>query len=212
MKQLIEGMNAKQIGQTKLASSYKPGAVDASGVKVDSWNVTMQMDPNDPNAMQMQQGTMMLFGMSGGPNGLVGTTDKAVVLTMSQNAPLMTQLLESAKSGKGLTADQATSDVAATLPPDRVVEMYLGTKSIIDTVVPFMAMMGAAAPIQSPPSLPPVGMAITGSGGGMGFTMHVPMPVVKTVAEIVGKMQEGGEQAEPMEEAPAEEGGKPPRF
>lgn len=99
------------------------------------------------------------------------------------------------------------------LPANRNFEMWIGSKSLIDTLGGFAAMMGGPA-VSAPADLPPVAMAATGDAGGAQLRIVVPTKVITTVQEIGKKVQSemgGGDpmddQGEPKEEK--KDGGKP---
>ena len=141
--------------------------------------------------------------------GMVANTGNGVVMTMSQNTPLFTKAVEAAKSGKGLSEDEGIKGVQAHLPANRVFEMYLGTKSIMDTINSAMAMFGGGAEIKVPAKISPVGMAASMEAGGVDIRLFVPIDVIKSVAEAVEAAKAGGEEPD---EAPAKSDTKPPRF
>lgn len=213
MKKTMEEMNGKTISGTTIQSKYEPAAVDVAGTKVDRWSMLMQVDPNSPTGMQMQQAMMMMYGMGGGPAGFMSAVDNGVILTFSNNTPLMTMALDTAKKKNGVSEDAGLRSVAAKLPADRHVEMYLGTKSIIETVNGFLAMMGGGATYTPPADLPPVGMGAAMDNGGIQFRTFVPAAVFKAAGEMVKAMEaanKGGEEGEAP--APADNNGKPSRF
>lgn len=214
MKAGIEGVNGQQVGQAKAKTSYKAGAVDvAGGKKVDSWEMDIPLDPDDPNAMMMQQAQMMLYGTTG-PAGLIGTTDTGVVMTMGKNSLLMGSALESAKTGKGFAGQEVVTPVESKLPGNRVFELYVGVKGIIDMVGPFVAMQTGGAPPKAPDRLAPVALAGSMSGGAVGMHFVVPREVLQTVADLLGQFQADVEDGadEPDADAPAEDKKRSPRF
>lgn len=213
MKKSFEEMNGKTFSGTTIQSKYEAGAVDVGGVKVDRWSMLMQVDPNSPTGMQMQQAMMMLYGMGGGPAGFMSTVDNGVVMTFANNTPLMTMALDTAKKKNGVSEDAGLKSVGAKLPADRHVEMYLGTKTLIETINGIMAMMGGGATYTPPADLPPVGMGAAMDNGGIQFRTFVPTAVFKAAGEMVKVMQaaQKGEMGEEGE-APADDSGKPSRF
>lgn len=61
--------------------------------------------------------------------------------------------------------------------------MWIGSKSLIDTLGGFAAMMGGPA-VSAPADPPPVAMAATGDAGGAQLRIVVPTKVITTVQEI----------------------------
>ncbi|MCC6678214.1 MAG: hypothetical protein IT436_13820 [Phycisphaerales bacterium] len=205
MKEMTEGMNSQKVEGMTITSTYKPAALEVSGVKVDEWGMTMQVDPNSEQAMQMQQMQMMMWGMGGGPSGYVAAVDGGVVMTMSKNQVMLGSAIDAAK-GKAGEVDPLLKDVSGNLPADRTFEAYIGTKSVLDTIAGFMAMMGGGGNFQVPAQVAPVGMGGTTDSGGLQVRTYVPASVIKAGVDMSKSF--GGA---PEEEAP-EEDGKPPRF
>lgn len=206
MKQMTESMNEQKIEGMTITSTYKPAALEVSGVKVDEWGMQMQVDPNSEQAMQMQQMQMMMWGMGGGPSGYIAAVDGGIVQTMSKNQVMLGQAIDAAK-GKSAEPDKLLKQVADELPENRTFEAYIGTKSVLDTVMGFLAMMGGGGNYQVPAELAPIGMGGTTDGGGLQFRTYVPAGVIKAGTD----MSKSFGAAEMEEEAP-EEDGKPPRF
>ncbi len=205
-------MNGTKVDGMQYTTEYKAGAVDVSGVKADSWSMAMTpSDPNDPMAMQVQMMMGFITGPAGKFQGLSAPTDKGVVMTYSQYAPFMDEALKAAKNGDGL--GKSLAEASKMLPANRNFEMWIGSKSLIDTLGGFAAMMGGPA-VSAPADLPPVAMAATGDAGGAQLRIVVPTKVITTVQEIGKKVQSemgGGDpmddQGEPKEEK--KDGGKP---
>lgn len=206
MKEMTESVSEQKIEGMTVTSSYTPGALEVSGVKVDEWSVQMQVDPNSEQAMQMQQAQMMMWGMGGGPSGYVAAVDGGVVMTMSKNQVLLGSAIDAAKGNAG-EADALLKEVAAQLPEARTFEGYIGTKSVLDTIAGFMAMMGGGGNFQVPAQLAPVGMGGRTDEGGVQIRTYVPASVIKAGVDM-SKSAGAGE----MEEEAPEEEGKPPRF
>lgn len=213
VKTAMEGMNGRAAGGGKIAASYKPGAVDAGGAKVDSWQFTVPMDNMDPNAMGAQQMQMMLFGMAPGPSGLIGATDKGVVMTIGSNSQLMGSAMQAAAGGKGMTGQDAFASVHSRLQDDRVFEVYVGVKGIIDMVGPFMAMQTGGAPIRTPEKLAPVAFAGTMSGGAMGIRLVMPRDVLSLLGDVTAEMRGAMDDMDDMDDdMDDEDDAGPPRF
>lgn len=203
-KDAIAGMNGKEINGVKMTTEYKPGAVEIAGTKVDTWTTTAEVNQDDPNAMQIQQAQMMLYG-NGPIGGMSAAISSGVVSTMSQNTALMTAAIEAAKSGKGLTEDALLAATMAQLPENRMAEFYIGTKGVLDSVGGILAMMGGADAPPTPKQLSPVAIAFSNEAGGMSLRVVIPsdvMVAVKDFGEAVKKAQQGGAD----EEEPAKKG------
>lgn len=192
------------------AATYTQGATTVNGTAVDGWDVKIGGgEMADPQVAQMMA---MVFGPAGGPSGYVAAANGGVVQTFSKNSVLMGAALNAAKDpGAGLGAEATVSQVAQRLPGNRLVEGYVGMKSILDMVKMFGAMFGAP-PMNVPAELPPVGFAVTGGGGASRISVFVPAPVMRTTSDIIQAFQEaaGGDFEE---DGPAPKNGTgQPRF
>ncbi|MBL8764743.1 MAG: hypothetical protein JNM07_10790 [Phycisphaerae bacterium] len=182
---------------------YKDAAVDVAGTKVDVWDLKVPADPNNPMAGQMGS---MLYGPGGQPGGYAAKTEGGVVMTMGKNSNLMASALKAAKGEENLGSNALIKQVAEKLPGNRMAELWIGSKSILDAVLPFAAMSGMNVQVDVPDNLPPVGAAIGAESGAMRMGMYVPAPVIKIFTELANSMR--GEARPPVE---GEDGGQP-RF
>ena len=210
-KQVKDGfgtMNGKTVQGIAYQTKYEVGGGKVGEKAVDAWSMKMTADKDNPQGAQIAQAQMMMFG-PGGLGGFLAPTDGGVVMTYGKNSDLMGKALEAAKSNTGLTGDAGFKAVAAQLPSDRSVEMYIGVKSIMETAIGFMGMMGAGpANFEVPADLPPIGMGGVAQGGGMRFSTFVPTQVLTTVKSLTDSMK-GQDDAEPAEPAPKEKAGQP---
>ena len=200
-----------KVGPMTTTNTYKSDAADINGVKVDTWSSVMEFDPNDPMAAQAQMMQGMIFGQ-GGLSGMNAAVEGGVVGIMSQNTPLMTNALDSAKSGKNaMGADPILKDVASNLPAGRVAEMYIGVKPLMEAIVGAAAMFGGAPEIKMPAQLSPVGMGMAANNGGVDLRIFIPSDVVKGVADVMQQFNAGME--DDMDDMDGDGGGNPaPRF
>lgn len=213
-KKSLESMNGLKAGGITYKTTYTQGAVTVENTKADQWSMQMQVDPNDPAAMQIQQMQGVIFGMGGGPSGYNAIVDNGVVVTMSQNTPLLTAAIKAAKEGKGLGEDALLKDAQKNLPEGRAFEGYIGVKSLLDTASGFLAMMGGGTAYQTPAQVAPIAMGGTASDGGLRLRTFVPASTMKTIGDFAKSLQGmGGDEGGDAPAAPEEKGkAKAPRF
>ncbi|MCC6321406.1 MAG: hypothetical protein IT438_08230 [Phycisphaerales bacterium] len=211
-KSSMNELNGKAQEGMTFEVKYADKAAKVEDVDVDSWELKITSEAGE----DMAQGMAMVFGPSGGPNGYIAKTNSGMYMTMAKSSELMGTALKVGKGGEHLGADKLITQVAGSMPGNRLAEFYIGTRSIADLVLPFAAMAGVTVPADKmPESLPPVAMTLSGEGGSAHFAMFVPTPVIKTVVDIgmaVQQQMEGGGE----EPAAAPDGGKgetgQPRF
>lgn len=198
-------------GPVTTKATYTPGGTEIAGTKVDTWSVQMEYDPNDPMSGQAQMMSSMLLG-SGGMSGMTAPVEGGVLTVYSQNTPLMTSAMETAKTGKGsLAEDKLLKDVQSALPPDRTGEMYIGVKPLMDAFVGLAAMMGGAPEIKVPAQMSPIGIGYTGADGGVNLRIFLATDTIKGIAEVVKQADAAAGEEEDMG-GDADEAGDAPRF
>lgn len=213
-------MNGKDQNGVTLETKYTENGAKVDGKDVDVWEMKFAGEGSNQEAAQAMG---MIFGPTGGPNGYIARADGGVLLTFSKNSELLTQAIGVAKGeGASLGSDTMIQQVAASLPGSRLGEFYLGTKSLMDLVLPFAAMAGVQIPGDKiPENMPPIGAALASEGGGAHFSLFVPAPVIKTFMDIGMAVQEqmggGFDDGDDMDDAPPPaDGGKgetgQPRF
>lgn len=194
MKDAMSSLNGKTVQGMTYQTTYEAGGAKVAEKPVDAWSMKFQMDQNNPAAAQIGQVQMMLFG-PGGMGGYASQIDSGVVVTYAKNSELMGKALEAAKSGGGLNSDAGMKEVQAQLPADRCFEAQIGVKSIMETAIGFMGMMGGGPTnFNVPQDLPPIGMGATGASGGLRMTMFMPAKVMQTFKALGDSMNaDGGE-------------------
>jgi len=214
----METLNGKSFGGMTYEASFKDDAAKVGETSVDVWQVKMQSDGGDG---MNSQAASMLFGPQGGPGGYLAEVDGGVMRTFAKNSVIMAAAMKSASGGENLTSDTLMKQVGGQLPSGRIIEAYIGTKNIVDMIVPMATMMGVQIDPESiPAQLPPLGFGVAGEGGSAHFALFFPAPVLKTMwvlgEGLAPQIEEmGGFGADPEmeeEEAGAEEPAGQPRF
>jgi hypothetical protein len=187
--------------------TVKNGAADVGGVMVDEY--TIKMTPQEgvpPQAMQF------MFGMAGGPAGYMAPAEGGVVMTLGKSSELMGAAMKAAKGeGTTLNSDKPLTMVQGNLPANRTAEMYLGTKGIIDSILPMAAMfMGTPLQVDIPADVPPIGAAIAPAGANQWqATIFVPNQVIKTGGDIAKAFEQAQKQMQGDEMPEDQPGDKP---
>ncbi len=191
-------------------TSFAPSSKEVAGRMVDVWTMGMDVDPESQAGMAMQMMGPMLFGPEGQMKGYLATTRSGLAFTMSPNTPLLTATIESAEGGPGLALNTDVARVAGMLPKGRTMELYLGSREIVQSAHDAtMAFMGES-PFEVPESLSPIGFGATTDAGGFHARMVMPSDVLAFISEMSNKGREPGMDDE-MNAEPAEPAGAP-RF
>ncbi len=173
-----------------IASKYKDGGatIGAAKTPVDTWEMKLTPKNSDPETAQMMA---MVFGPAGKPSGYVAKADGGVYMTYANNSQLLEKALSASKGDANLAKDAMIMQVGELLPSNRFAEVYIGTKSILDTVVPMMGMMGVQMdPASIPAEIPPLAASISNQQGSAQFTFFVPSTVIKVGTMVSSKFQE----------------------
>jgi len=180
IKAMIDGKHA--------TGKVEDNASEVNGKKVDSFEMRLIADPNNPFAAQ---GSMMMFGPAGGPSGFIAKAEGGVIETFAKNSQLLGAALNTAAKGENSQGqDKILALIGERLPANRVAEIYIGTKGILDTVMPMAAMFGGPQlNVDIPQDLPPVGLGITPNGGSVTASIYLPAPVLKTFGELAKQLQ-----------------------
>jgi hypothetical protein len=191
-KTMTEEMNNKVIEGTTYKTKYRTGVKELAGVKVDSWEMAMEMDPNDENAQMAQMMQGMIMG-AGPMKGFYGATENAVVSTLAANEPLMAMALDTAKSGKGLGTNELVQMVRGQLPEGSNLEAYIGVKPLGDMALGLASMMMGPMEVEIPENMPPVGFGASLGKSGVHASVFLPAEVLKAAEEITKQMDAAGQ-------------------
>jgi hypothetical protein len=167
-------------------ADYKADAAEVSGVKVGEYSASMSS--GEPMAEQVMG---LMFGMGNtGPQGYIAQAGGGVVQTYSKSTPLMESALRAATKGdNSLASDKLIQQIGEKLPANRSAEFYIGTKGLMDSIVPMMAMAGMNVKMDIPSNLPPIGAAIAPDKGSAQLSIYVPNAVIKTFADFGKSVQ-----------------------
>lgn len=207
IRESVTVMNDKTIEGVNYKATYTPASGKPNEPAFDAWDMKIALKDAEQAGQMGAQAMQFMFGPQGGPGGYLAKTEGGVYRTYSRNSELMNKALGAGKGGENLGGDQLIKDVQAKLPAGRVAEVYVGTKSLLDLVLPFAAMAGAPIGADKiPEKLPPVGLSISSVNGAAQMSVFVPAEVAKTgvvLGEAFQQMQNnaGGDE---MGEAPAE--------
>lgn len=214
---MMTEMNGQQAEGITYKTKYKKAVKELGGVKVDSWEMAMEMDPNKEGAQMMQMMQGMIMG-AGPMKGFYGASGEGVVYSMAANEPLMAMALDTAKTGKGLGTNELVKQVRSELPANSSLEVYVGVKPLGDMALGFAAMAVGPVDLEIPDSLPPVGIGASLGSSGVHARVFIPSAVLKFGAEAAKQMEamreDGMNDMDDMNGEPAanDEEGAPPKF
>jgi len=176
-------------------TSFDPGGVEIGGSAVDAWSMGFEIDPNNPNAFQMQQGMMMILGPELKMSGYGAAVENGYIQTMSQNDSLMADAIQAANAGAGLGTADGIRAMSRRLPRERTGEVYVGVDTLLGYGKQVMAMMGGPAQIDVPENLNPIAVGMTTDNGGFRAITLIPSDVIETIANIANQMGGGAQPA-----------------
>jgi hypothetical protein len=208
MQDGLTKLNGKTMEGLALDSTYAEASTEIDGTKVDAWGIKIRMDENaeaDPG--QLGMALPMIFGQSGGPAGFIAPAKGGLLQTFGRNQALMSSAMKVGKGTDSFTADKSFAKVAEQLPKNRIGEIYIGVKSIVEAAIPLMAMADMQVEVDVPPSLPPIGAGVAGVKDGMHLGVYVPAPTVKVIAQVLMQAQ-AAQMGGGDEPGPGQDGGK----
>ncbi|MDX2132347.1 MAG: hypothetical protein SFY69_09870 [Planctomycetota bacterium] len=190
----------RAVGGTTVKTDYKTDVAQINGVSVDAWSTQVIMPKDDPNAFMAGMVMQTLFGQSKGFSQMAAATDTGLVMTMSQNTPLVTKSIQAAKSGEGLGRQAAFAQIRDQLPKNRMFEMYVGMPGIMEFVQSTLEeMLGEA--VDLPKDVPLIGMGAGASNGEVSMRLFLPAKAMEAIGQAM-QQWEGGDDFEPVD-APA---------
>jgi hypothetical protein len=211
-KDNLVAMNDQKVETLTYKTKFIENASKAGETPIHAWETKFEAADGGEMPAEMSQAMPFLFGPQGMPVGYVAVGSGGVYSTYAKNTELMTKALDAAK-GDNLSADAMLKQSQGMLPKDRIGEMYVGTKGILDLALPFAAMAGMTVPADKiPEKLPPIAGALSSQDGSLRFTMMVPAPVIKTgvfLGTEAQKSMQGGGGEEPAKAKPDQGAGQP---
>ncbi len=212
-KTTLEASNGLKQDDMTIATKYVADGAKAGETPVDVWEMKLTPAPGSDAEMQMQQAMSFMFGPQATPAGYVAKTDGGVYMTYAKSGELMNKALK-ASTGDNLAADAQLKAAQESLPKDRVAEMFISTRSILDLVLPFAGIAGVQVPADKiPEKLTPISGAITGGNDAVRMTISLPADVLKTGISLGVAAQEAMEAGgEPVDQDKNEGGAGQPKF
>jgi len=172
-----------------------PNAKTFGGVSFDSVATKINVDPNDPQAAQMQQGISMMYGPNG-MNALIGVTGDKMIMGMGVADEVMEGVVAAAKDSKDvLGSTERVKAVSAQLPKQRIGEVYIALDEIARTAGNYAAMFGAPVDVQLPPDLSPIGASVATEGSAIRIDSFTPTDTLRSLVaagmQAAMQMQQG---------------------
>lgn len=197
-----DAMKEVKVGEASIKVDYRRDVAEASGVKFDASTTTIDPDPNDPNAFMAGMMMQTLFGNGRGFSQMAAATEPGLVMTMSQNTPLMSSAIQAAQTGKGLGEEESIKAIRSQLPAQRSMEFYLGSAAILNAVKTGIEdFLGEE--IQVPANVPPVALAGSMEGGAVSLRLFVPNAVFVAAEQMKKQFENINGDLEPVDDAPA---------
>lgn len=198
-----------QLKTDKVADGFydrEKGPAEVNGKKADAWS--MRLLPN-PDAPEMAQAMVYIYGLAGGPNGYSVRGENFLVQTYAKSTEQLNAAVKAANGENGLTTDTFVKQVGEQLAPGRAAEIFISTKTVIDSVLPLAGAFLGGVQVDLPEQLPPVALGISTDAGAARSTVYIPNSVIKAFADIAKAVQaaQAGGGEEPPADEPAKKGG-----
>jgi hypothetical protein len=211
-KENLIALNDQKVGSVTYKTKFTENASKAGDTPIHAWETSYKAEDGAEIPAEMTQAMPYLFGPQGSPVGYIAVGPGGLYSTYAKNTELMTKALDASK-GDNLSADAMLKQSQAMLPKDRLGEMYVGTKGILDLALPFAAITGMTIPADKiPEKLPPIAGGLSTQDGSLRFTMVIPAPVIKTGVFLGMEAQKtmgAGGGDEPAKAKPDQGAGQP---
>ena len=196
-REIFHAMNdiMKMLPQTPgMTTSFevRPGARTVDGVKLDELETKMNLDESNPQAAQAKQILSVMYGPNG-MTGVSGAVDAKTLVTVQGGADqLVSDAIAAAKAGTDpLAANAGVKTVAAQLPKDRSMVVYINVGNIVNTTLR-MAKQFIPVQVKLPADLPPIGVTAGSDGNAMRVDGVIPMDLVKGIFAAVMEARKAG--------------------
>jgi hypothetical protein len=176
----MELMKALGMPEDQVKTTITPAARTVDGVSFDllQSNVNVGTGPGDQMAKEIMK---MIYG-GDGPNVYLGEVDGQLMMTMGMKDEAVSSAI-TALRGKAapLSEVAAVKSVAANLPKANNGMMFIQVDEIVNTGLALAGQYGFKMPIQLPPDLPPVGVAMSTEGSALRIDAYVPTQLVQSL-------------------------------
>src|SRR5690606_36246279 len=126
-RRILTDLNGKTINGLSYSGVFNADSTTIESRKVSGYSLRMQAAPGS-----MAAGMGMIYGPAGGPSGFMGKAGQGVVVTTTPDQELMMTAMTAAEGKSALAANAMVKQVQANLPGERVFEMYISPRPILD--------------------------------------------------------------------------------
>lgn len=158
----------------------EPKTVD--GVKLETYTMKFNFDPNDAAGAQAQQMLTMMYGR-GGMTGAIGVINPDTLVSLGMADDQLTSAAIASAKANTDTLDQTkgVEKVSGELPKQRAAEAFIALDNIANAGVKFAKQQGLAVQFKLPPNLPPIGVAIGTEASSVRFDMVIPTQLIQSM-------------------------------
>lgn len=171
----------------------EPKTVD--GVKLETYTMKFNFDPNDPMGAQTQQMMTIMYGRNG-LNGAYGAVNPDTLVSVGMASDQLTSAAIAAAKDNTDTLDQmkGVQKVVGELPKQRAFEGFLALDNVASAVVKMARQQGLAVQFKLPPNLPPIGVSGGTDNAAVRMDMVIPTQLIQsiTAAAMQAFMQQNG--------------------
>lgn len=184
-----------------ITMKIKPGEPkEVEGVKLNTFEMSVEADQNNPQAMQARMIMQMFYG---GPTITTVSgplNPNTYLMVQGGNDDFLKQAVAAAKGNKDvLGTSQLVANVSKELPQQRFCEEYVSLDNIIARGVQIAQNFGLPFQVKVPADLPPLGFTIGSDGPSIRGDMYVPSQTVQSLIaaglQAAQQAQKGGKGA-----------------
>ena len=162
----------------------EPKTVD--GVKLETYSMKFNFDPNDPAAAQAQQMMSIMYGRDG-MKGAYGSVNPDTFLNVGMADDHLTSAAIAAAKDNTDTLDQmkGVQKVLGELPKERSFEGFLALDNVANAGIKMAKQQGLAVQFKLPPNLPPIGVSGGTDNASVRFDMVIPTQLIQSITAAV---------------------------
>jgi len=181
----------------QISFALKPNDKTVDGVKFDTFTMNMKADDKNPQAANIQDMMLKIYGPNG-MGGIMGEVDsKTFVMIQGGSDKLVSDTIASARAQKDLlSTSKGLQLVSGELLKQRSFEEYIALDNIVTTALKFAGQMGFNVKAKLPADLPPIGIAGGTEGASLRGEVYIPSQTVQSLIsagiQIYGQLNGGG--------------------
>ena len=181
----------------QVTTTYTANAKEVDGVKFDLMQTKFNLDPQTPQEAQAAADVDDPLRPRGDERVPGHHRQQALLAVIGGGDVLLSKAIPAAKKGDvPLASLPGVKAVAAKLPQNRIVAVYVPLDEIARTGLNYAKQFGFPLNVQLPPNLPPIGTTVAAEGAAVRIDTHIPTQLVQSLVAAGMQAWMGMQQGE----------------